>query len=59
MKPTLPLHDPRFRYTNAANTDIRKTFARFRREQEKAKAEEAQQAAEAHTVTPTKRKVKA
>ena len=25
--------DPTFRYTNSANTDLRKTFARVRREQ--------------------------
>ena len=25
--------DPTFRYTNSANTDVRKTFARIRREQ--------------------------
>lgn len=36
MKPIIPLHDPRFRYTNAASTDLRKTFARIRREQERA-----------------------
>jgi hypothetical protein len=32
MKPTIPLHDKRFRYVNAANTDIRETFARARKE---------------------------
>ncbi len=47
MKPPIPIHDPRFRYTNAAKTDIRKTFARIRREQEAAKA-----AASAWKVTP-------
>lgn len=30
MKPTRPITDPRFRYTNAANTDIRKTFRKAR-----------------------------
>lgn len=30
--------DPSFRYTNAASTDLRKTFARIRREQAAAKA---------------------
>jgi len=29
--------DPSFKYTNSASTDIRKTFARVRREQQKAK----------------------
>lgn len=45
--------DPKFKYVNAASTDIRKTFARARREQMKAK-----EAAEArkHVVTPLKRK---
>jgi hypothetical protein len=34
--------DPTFRYTNSASTDIRKTFARVRREQEaERKAREA------------------
>ena len=28
--PSLPLHDPRFRYIPSAKTDIRKTFARAR-----------------------------
>jgi hypothetical protein len=27
--------DPSFRYTSSANTDLRKTFARIRREQRK------------------------
>ncbi len=34
--------DPKFRYTNAASTDIAKTFARIRREQaEQAKRDAA------------------
>jgi hypothetical protein len=32
MKPAKPITDPTFRYTNAASTDLRKTFARIRRE---------------------------
>lgn len=28
--PSLPLHDPRFRYTPSAKTDIRRTFAKAR-----------------------------
>lgn len=32
MKPGYPLTDPRFKYVSAANTDIRKTFARVKRE---------------------------
>lgn len=34
--------DPKFKYTPAAATDIRKTFARVRREQERKKAEQQQ-----------------
>jgi hypothetical protein len=33
MKPPRSLLDPRFRYVSAASTDLRKTFARIRREQ--------------------------
>ncbi len=36
MKPAKSLLDPNFRYTPAAATDIRKTFARVRREMRKA-----------------------
>jgi glutamate formiminotransferase len=32
MKPRTPITDPAFRYTCAAKTDIRKTFARVRKE---------------------------
>lgn len=32
MKPTKSILDPSFKYTNAAQTDIAKTFARVRRE---------------------------
>ncbi len=32
--------DPEFKYVNANKTDIRKTFARIRREQREAKAAE-------------------
>lgn len=36
--------DPKFRYINSSSTDIRKTFARIRRQQaeEKRRAEEAE-----------------
>ena len=37
MKPP-SLLDPAFKYVSANDTDIKKTFARIRREQEKAKA---------------------
>lgn len=33
--------DPKFRYTSSVETDLRKTFARVRREQREAEAEEA------------------
>jgi hypothetical protein len=33
--------DPRFKYTNSASTDIRKTFARARREIRKAQGDAA------------------
>lgn len=37
--------DPSFRYTKSVDTDIRKTFARIRREQAKRKRDEAEAAA--------------
>lgn len=40
MKPPIPLTDPRFKYVNAASTDIRETFRRIRAELEVAKAQE-------------------
>lgn len=36
--------DPSFKYTSSANTDIRKTFARARREMRKEKEAQEQQA---------------
>lgn len=36
MKPTKSILDKSFRYTSAMNTDIQKTFARFRWEQQRA-----------------------
>jgi hypothetical protein len=35
MTPKIPLTDPRFVYTPAANTDLRKTFERVRAEMKK------------------------
>lgn len=29
MTPTIPIHDPRFRYTPAAKTDITQTWRRY------------------------------
>lgn len=48
--------DPSFRYTPAVATDVRKTFARVRKEQEQAAAL-AQKASD--NVRPMARKVKA
>lgn len=39
--------DPSFRYTNAASTDLRKTFARIRRQQKAEQLKAAEQ-----TITP-------
>lgn len=36
MRPPKPITDPTFRYVDAANTDIRKTFARIRAESARA-----------------------
>ena len=38
------LLDPSFKYTSSANTDIRKTFARARREMRQAKEAQAKEA---------------
>lgn len=35
MTPTIPITDPRFVYTPSHKTDIRKLFAKVRREQER------------------------
>lgn len=51
MKPTSIL-DPKFKYVTSKDTNIAKTFARIRREQEQAKA--AQKA----VVTPIKKERK-
>jgi hypothetical protein len=44
VKPRIPLTDPAFRYTPSASTDLRKLFARIKRDQ-RAEAER-QRAAE-------------
>ncbi len=36
--------DPRFKYVSAANTDLRKSFAEYRRKQAKAQAVQTSQA---------------
>ena len=43
--------DPTFRYTSAVDTDIRKTFARFRRARRVAEVAHAAAAAEHETAT--------
>lgn len=43
--------DPTFRYVKSADTDIRKTFARIRREQAKARLD-SEQLAKEHPVLP-------
>jgi hypothetical protein len=40
MSPAKRITDPTFRYTNSASTDLRKTFARIRREQRKAQQQQ-------------------
>lgn len=40
MKPTTPITDASFCYTDAAHTDLRKTFERIRRAHKKALVEE-------------------
>jgi hypothetical protein len=44
--------DPRFRYTSSVDTDIRKTFARIRREQAAHSKVQVQVAPEAAAVVP-------
>jgi hypothetical protein len=48
--------DPSFRYTNSASTDLRKTFARIRREQKEAAEREAQATAKVQPINPQQRR---
>jgi hypothetical protein len=48
--------DPTFRYTNSANTDVRKTFARIRREQKKRERIDATAAAQANVLVMQSRR---
>jgi hypothetical protein len=50
MKPPVSILNPAFRYTNAAKTDLRKTFARIRYEQEQEARRLAQSAKQAEVV---------
>lgn len=61
-RPARSILSPSFKYVNAANTNIARTFARVRREQreiEQAKAEQAAREASASTVRSIKRKATA
>jgi hypothetical protein len=51
--------DPTFRYTNSANTDVRKTFARIRREQKKRERNDATTAAPANVLVMQARRCSA
>jgi hypothetical protein len=44
--------DPTFRYTSSANTDLRKTFARIRRESRRQSQASVRDEADAKKVTP-------
>jgi hypothetical protein len=44
--------DPTFRYTSSANTDLRKTFARIRRESRRQSQSSVRDEADAKKVTP-------
>lgn len=55
MKPTKCITDPEFKYVPAAETDLRKTFARARRELKKQQEIEAEAAKK---VLPLKRDAK-
>ena len=44
--------DPTFRYTSSANTDLRKTFARIRRESRRQAQTPAREEPDAKKVTP-------
>jgi hypothetical protein len=48
------IFDPSFRYTNSVETDLRKTFARIRREQRREELQQQQQSAAANNVAMRK-----
>jgi hypothetical protein len=50
--------DPSFRYTNSANTDLRRTFARIRREQREQARRQAAGATAANLVDLALRKAR-
>ncbi len=47
--------DPSFRYTPSTATDVRKTFARVRREMQRAQAQAARRDSDAARVVPLQR----
>lgn len=47
--------DPSFRYTPSTATDVRKTFARVRREMQRAQAQTARRDADTARVVPLQR----
>lgn len=51
-RPRVSILNPKFRYTPAAGTDLKKTFARIRRQQ---RAEAARVADGLHTVLPLRK----
>lgn len=51
--------DPSFRYTPSTATDVRKTFARVRREMQRAQAQAARRDPEVARVVPLQRAVSA
>jgi hypothetical protein len=55
-RPSKSILDPEFRYVPSTATDLRKTFARIRREQAKERAEAA--ARVTHHVIPIKERTK-
>lgn len=52
MNPRIPITDPKFKYTDSASTDLRKLFAKVRKEQVQAIAAAVERAIK---VTPIKR----
>jgi hypothetical protein len=50
------LMDPTFRYFNSANTNLRRTFARVRREQKEDAEREAQATAKVQPINPQQRR---
>jgi hypothetical protein len=57
MKRRKSILDPNFQYVRSAETDLRKTFARVRREQRRAKGEGGAEAEKPAHVPPIKRRV--